>query len=171
MSRVCRLRIHPYLCGSSTVEMKSAAMTDNPMGTDGFEFVEFTAPDPVALGKVFETLGFRLVGRHRSKQVTQYRQGDINFIVNAEPKSRAEAFAAKHWPSACAMAFRVKDAGAAYQRALSKGARPYTGRAGPMELNIPAIEGIGGSALYLVDRYGGAHSHDPAFLPLRDQRV
>ena len=115
--------------------------TENPMGTDGFEFVEFTAPDAEALGKVFESLGFRLVGRHRSKQVTQFRQGDINFIVNAEPRSRAEAFAAKHGPSACAMAFRVKDARAAYERALSKGARPYTGRAGPMELNIPAIEG------------------------------
>jgi len=146
-------------------------MTDNPMGTDGFEFVEFTAPDPAALGKVFETLGFRFVGRHRSKQVTQYRQGDINFIVNAEPKSRAEAFAAKHGPSACAMAFRVKDAGAAYQRALSKGARPYTGRAGPMELNIPAIEGIGGSALYLVDRYGGHTIYDVDFLPGGDEQV
>src|SRR5258706_12871237 len=169
MPRVCRLRIHPYLCGSFAVEMKSAAMTDNPMGTDGFEFVEFTAPDPAALGKVFESLGFRLVGRHRSKQVTQFRQGDINFIVNAEPKSKAEAFAAKHGPSACAMAFRVKHAAAAYKRALTKGARPYTGRAGPMELHIPAIEGIGGSALYLVDRYGGQTTHPVGFLPPRGE--
>jgi 4-hydroxyphenylpyruvate dioxygenase len=151
--------------------MKSADMTDNPMGTDGFEFVEFTAPDPAALGNVFESLGFRLVGRHRSKQVTQFRQGDINFIVNAEPKSRAETFAAKHGPSACAMAFRVKDAGAAYERALAKGAKPYTGRAGPMELNIPAIEGIGGSALYLVDRYGGHTIYDVDFLPVGDEQV
>src|SRR6266404_4026067 len=171
MPRVCCLRIHPHLCGSSTVEMKSAAMTDNPMGTDGFEFVEFTAPDPVALGKVFESLGFRLVGRHRSKQVTQFRQGDINFIVNAEPNSKAEAFAAKHGPSACAMAFRVKNAGPAYKRALAKGARPYTGRAGPMELHIPAIEGIGGSALYLVDRYGRHTIYDVDFLPVGDAQV
>ena len=144
---------------------------DNPMGTDGFEFVEFTAPDAPALGKVFESLGFRLVGRHRSKEVAQFRQGDINFIVNAEPQSKAEAFAAKHGPSACAMAFRVKNAGAAYTRALAKGARPYTGRAGPMELNIPAIEGIGGSALYLVDRYGGHTIYDVDFLPVGDEQV
>src|SRR6266581_3632231 len=145
--------------------------TDNPMGTDGFEFVEFTAPDAAALGKVFESLGFRLVGRHRSKQVTQFRQGDINFIVNAEPLSAAETFAAKHGPSACAMAFRVRDAGAAYKRALAKGARPYTGRAGPMELHIPAIEGIGGSALYLVDRFGGHTIYDVDFLPVGDEQV
>src|SRR5258705_5373852 len=142
--------------------------TENPMGTDGFEFVEFTAPDAAALGKVFESLGFRLVGRHRSKQVTQFRQGDINFIVNAEPRIAAETFAAKHGPSACAMAFRVKDAGAAYQRALSKGARPFTGRAGPMELNISALEGIGGNALYLVDRYGGDTIYDVCFFPVGD---
>src|SRR5258706_5378642 len=110
--------------------------TENPMGTDGFEFVEFTAPDAAALGKVFESLGFRLVGRHRSKRVTQFRQGDINFIVNAEPRSKAEAFGAKHGASACAMAFRVKNAAAAYKRALAKGAKPHTGLAGPMELRV-----------------------------------
>ena len=141
---------------------------DNPMGTDGFEFVEFTAPDPEALGNVFERLGFQLVGRHRSKNVTQYRQGDINFIVNAEPKSPAENFAALHGPSACAMAFRVKDARAAYERALASGASPFPGRPGPMELNIPAIEGIGSSALYLVDRYGGHTIYDVDFLPVGD---
>src|SRR5215471_1249961 len=144
---------------------------DNPMETDGFEFVEFTTPDATPLSKVFESLGFKLVGRHRSKNVTQYRQGDINFIVNAEPKSPAEAFAAAHGPSACAMAFRVKDAGAAYTRALSLGAKPFTGRTGPMELNIPAIEGIGGSALYLVDRYGGHTIYDVDFMPVGDPEV
>jgi 4-hydroxyphenylpyruvate dioxygenase len=145
--------------------------TDNPMGTDGFEFVEFTAPDPAALGEVFERMGFRPVGRHRSKHVAQYRQGDINFIVNAEPKSPAENFAALHGPSACAMAFRVKDAKAAYERALAIGAKPFAGRAGPMELNIPAIEGIGGSALYLVDRYGGHTIYDVDFVPVGDAHV
>jgi 4-hydroxyphenylpyruvate dioxygenase len=114
------------------------------MGTDGFEFVEFTAPDAKALGDVFEALGFRVVGRHRSKNVLHYRQGDINLILNAEPASLAEQFAAAHGPSACAMAFRVKDAAKAYELALANGAKPFTGRAGPMELNIPAIEGIGG---------------------------
>jgi 4-hydroxyphenylpyruvate dioxygenase len=144
---------------------------DNPMGTDGFEFVEFTAPDPEALGQVFERLGFSLVGRHRSKNVSQYRQGDINFIVNAEPKSPAENFAALHGPSACAMAFRVTDARAAYALALEKGAKPFVGRPGPMELNIPAIEGIGGSALYLVDRYGGHTIYDVDFVAVGEAHV
>lgn len=152
--------------------MKSAPMqTDNPMGTDGFEFVEVTAPDANPLLRVLEALGFRLVGRHRSKNVTQYRQGDINFIVNAEPKSPAEAFGALHGPSICAMAFRVKDAKAAYERALARGAKPFVGRPGPMELNIPAIEGIGGSALYLVDRYGGHTIYDVDFVPVGEEHV
>jgi 4-hydroxyphenylpyruvate dioxygenase len=143
----------------------------NPMGTDGFEFVEFTAPDSAGLSEVCELLGFRLVGRHRSKNVLQYRQGDVNFIVNAETKSPAEAFAAAHGPSACAMAFRVKDARAAYEQALAKGAKPFAGRLGPMELNIPAIEGIGGSALYFVDRYGGHTIYDVDFLPVGEENV
>ncbi len=126
----------------------------NPMGTDGFEFVEYTAPDAKALGQLFETLGFRTIARHRAKDVTLYRQGDVNFIVNAEPDSFGQAFARVHGPSACAMAFRVKDAAAAFKRAVSLGARPVPGKTGPMELNIPAIEGIGGSLIYLVDRYG-----------------
>jgi 4-hydroxyphenylpyruvate dioxygenase len=146
-------------------------LTSNPMGTDGFEFVEFTAPDATALTNVFESLGFRLVGRHRSKNVAQYRQGDINFIVNAEPKSPAETFATLHGRSICAMAFRVKDAKTAYDRALANGAKPFAGRPGPMELNIPAIEGIEGSALYLVDRYGGHTIYDVDFMPAGEEHV
>jgi 4-hydroxyphenylpyruvate dioxygenase len=139
----------------------------NPMGTDGFEFVEYTAPDTKALGRLFETMGFAAVARHRSKNVTLYRQGDVNFIVNAEPDSFAQAFARVHGPSACAMAFRVRDAAAAYKRAVALGARPVKAKVGPMELNIPAIEGIGGSLLYLVDRYGEAGSiYDIDFRPL-----
>jgi len=127
---------------------------DNPMGTDGFEFVEYTAPDPQLLRTLFERLGFPVVARHRSKNVTLHRQGDINFIINAEPDSYAQAFARQHGPSACAMAFRVRDAAYAYRRALELGAKPGPQTAGPMELNIPSIEGIGGSLIYLVDRYG-----------------
>jgi 4-hydroxyphenylpyruvate dioxygenase len=127
---------------------------DNPMGTDGFEFIEYTAPDPAALGAVFERMGFTAVARHRSKRVTLYRQGDVNFIVNAEPESFAQSFARLHGPSICAIAFRVRDAAAAHRRAIELGAKPVEGRIGPMELNIPAIEGIGGSLIYLVDRYG-----------------
>jgi 4-hydroxyphenylpyruvate dioxygenase len=126
----------------------------NPMGTDGFEFVEFTGPDMPALEALFTRLGFRPVARHRSKQVTLWRQGEVNFILNAEPESFSSAFQKVHGPSACAMAFRVADAAKAYDRAIALGARPVTGKVGPMELNIPAIEGIGGSLLYFVDRYG-----------------
>jgi len=132
----------------------NAYTDDNPMGTDGFEFVEYTAPDPQLLRALFERLGFPEVARHRSKDVTLHRQGDIHFLINAEPNSFAQAFAREHGPSACAMAFRVRDAAYAYRRALELGARPGPSTAGPMELNIPCIEGIGGSLIYLVDRYG-----------------
>ena len=126
----------------------------NPMGTDGFEFVEFTGPDIAQLEATFASLGFVPVARHRSKRVTLWRQGDINFILNAEPDSFAQSFQKVHGPSACAMAFRVADAAGAYARAIALGAKPVAGKLGPMELNIPAIEGIGGSLLYFVDRYG-----------------
>jgi 4-hydroxyphenylpyruvate dioxygenase len=126
----------------------------NPMGTDGFEFVEYTAPDPAALARLFEQLGFTAEARHRSKDVTLFKQGDTNFIVNAEPDSFARRFAEQHGPCACAMAFRVADAGYAFKRAVSLGAKPVETKVGPMELHIPAIEGIGGSLLYFVDRYG-----------------
>jgi 4-hydroxyphenylpyruvate dioxygenase len=128
--------------------------TVNPMGTDGFEFVEYTAPDPEALGGLFESMGFVKVAKHRSKDVSLYRQGDVNFIVNAEKESFAQGFARVHGPSVCAIAFRVKNAAFAYKRALSLGAWGVEGKVGPMELNIPAIKGIGDSLIYLVDRYG-----------------
>jgi 4-hydroxyphenylpyruvate dioxygenase len=137
---------------------------DNPMGTDGFEFVEYTAPDTGELHALFEHMGFRAVARHRAKNVTLYRQGGINFIVNAEPDSHGSRFAKAHGPSACAMAFRVKNAGRAYARALELGARPFHNQVGPMELNIPAIEGIGGSVIYLVDRYGEHSIYDVDFV-------
>src|SRR3974390_3463375 len=138
---------------------------DNPMGTDGFEFVEYTAPDVNDLHAYFERLGFRAVGRHRSKAVTLYRQGSVNFVVNAEPESHGSRFAKAHGPSACAMAFRVRDAGLAYRHALSLGAKPFANHVGPMELNIPAIEGIGGSGIYLVDRYGEPSIYYVDFVP------
>ena len=128
---------------------------DNPMGTDGFEFVEYAAPDPVALGQLFETMGFVAIARHRTKKVTLYRQGGVNFIINAEPNSFAQRFARQHGPSVCAMAFRVKDAKQAYERALELGAWGFDNHTGPMELNIPAIKGIGDSLIYFVDRWHG----------------
>ena len=137
------------------------AAWDNPMGTDGFEFIEYAAPDPVAMGKSFEAMGFKPVARHRHKNVTLYRQGTINFIINAEPDSFAQRFARLHGPSVCAIAFRVHDAKAAYERAVSLGAWGYAGKAGPGELNIPAIKGIGDSLIYLVDRWRGKGGGQP----------
>ena len=134
---------------------------DNPMGTDGFEFIEYAAPDPAAMGALFERMGFRAIARHRHKNVILYRQGEINFIVNAEPDSFAQRFARLHGTSICAIAFRVHDAKAAYERALSLGAWGYAGSAGPGELNIPAIKGIGDSLIYLVDRWRGKNGAQP----------
>lgn len=133
----------------------AATYWDNPMGTDGFEFIEYAAPDPQAMGELFERMGFKPIARHRHKNVVLYRQGGINFILNAEPDSFAQRFARLHGPSICAIAFRVRDAKAAYERAISLGAWGYAGQAGPGELNIPAIKGIGDSVIYLVDRWRG----------------
>jgi 4-hydroxyphenylpyruvate dioxygenase len=130
-----------------------ADLFENPMGLMGFEFVEFASPNPGVLEPVFEALGFTKVAVHRSKDVVLYRQNDINFIVNNEPNSAAAYFAAEHGPSACGMAFRVKDAHQAYARALELGAIPVDIPTGPMELRLPAIKGIGGAPLYLIDRF------------------
>jgi 4-hydroxyphenylpyruvate dioxygenase len=134
-------------------EFAMADLFDNPMGLCGFEFVEFASPTPNVLEPLFEKMGFQLVAKHRSKDVLLYRQGDINFIVNREPKSLAGYFAAEHGPSACALAFRVKDAHKAYYRAIELGAQPIEIPTGPMELRLPAIKGIGGAPLYLIDRF------------------
>ena len=138
-------------------------MHDNPLGLDGFEFVEFTGPDPQALAALFEAMGFTHVGTHRSKDVRRYTQGDINFLLNMDTHGQAAEFRNAHGPSANAMAFRVNDAGAALAEAVKRGATPVVGPVGPMELNIPAIEGIGGSNLYLVDRYGAEEIYDVDF--------
>jgi len=127
----------------------------NPMGTDGFEFIEYAAPDPKALGALFEQMGFAAIARHRHKDVTLYRQGEINFIINAEQDSFAQRFARQHGPSICAIAFRVNDAAYAYKRALELGAWGFDNKTGPMELNIPAIKGVGDSLIYFVDRWRG----------------
>jgi 4-hydroxyphenylpyruvate dioxygenase len=155
---------------SATVKnMGSSSIRDpfvNPMGTDGFEFVEYAALDPRPLEELFTQLGFTQIARHRSKNVHLWRQGDINFILNAEKESHAGGFYNAHGPSANAMAFRVHDAAAAIKRAESLGMEIVASRVGPMELNIPAIRGIGGSLLYLVDRYGDRSIYDIDFVPI-----
>jgi len=150
-----------------------ADLFENPMGLMGFEFVEFASPTPGVLEPIFEQLGFTKVAVHRSKDVVLYRQGEINFIVNNEPKSYAAYFAAEHGPSACGMAFRVKDSHKAYKLALELGAQAVEIPTGPMELRLPAIKGIGGAPLYLIDRFEDGKSIydiDFAFLPNVERR-
>jgi len=129
-----------------------ADLFENPIGLRGFEFVEFAAAQTGILEPVFETLGFSHVANHRSKNCHLWRQGDINFIINYEKNSPAAYFAEEHGPCACGMAFRVHDAQHAYNELINRGAQPIDVQTGPMELNLPAIKGIGGAALYLIDR-------------------
>jgi 4-hydroxyphenylpyruvate dioxygenase len=134
---------------------------DNPLGLDGFEFVEFTSPDPDAMGGLFEQLGFTHVGTHRSKAIRHYAQGDINFLLNLEPEGHSKQFREDHGPSASAMAFRVRDAEAALKLAVERGATATDG-----ELDLPALEGIGGSYLYLVDQLGHETLYGSDFEPV-----
>ena len=141
-----------------------ADLFENPMGLRGFEFVEFTAPERGILEPVFESMGFSRVARHRSKDVDLWRQGGINMIVNYEPGTPAEYYAREHGPSACAMGFRVADAPKAYRLLLEKGAQPVEVESGFSELRLPAIRGIGGAIIYLIDRYeDGASIYDIDF--------
>ncbi|MGM0422526.1 MAG: 4-hydroxyphenylpyruvate dioxygenase family protein, partial [Pseudomonadota bacterium] len=140
-----------------------ADLFDNPMGTDGFEFVEYAHPEPQKLRSLFEHMGFKQVATHKSKNITLHRQGDINFLINAEPDSFAQKFAAEHGPCVCAMAFRVKDAQKALQRAREQNVTIPENPVGEGELEIPVIEGIGGSRLYLVDTYQDETIYDTDF--------
>ena len=142
---------------------------DNPMGLDGFEFIEYSAPHRGVVEPVFTRLGFTHIASHRSKDVDLWRQGNINFIANYEQPSPAFFYAEEHGPSACGMAFRVKNAARAYDRALMLGAQPIEIPVGPMELKLPAIRGIGGAILYLIDRYeDGTSIYDIDFDFLED---
>ena len=139
----------------TTAQKTTPATWDNPRGPGGFRLIESAAPAPKAMGELLERRGFTAGAKHRRKNVTLYRQGEINFIINAEPDSFAQRFARLHGPSICAIAFRVRDAKAAYERAIGLGAWGYAGHANPGELNIPAIKGIGDSIIYFIDRWRG----------------
>jgi len=128
-------------------------MSNNPMGTAGFEFVEYSSEQPEKLQVLFTTLGFIQVAKHKTKNVILYRQNNINFIINGEPNSFASNFSKKHGPAACGMAFRVKDANKAFERAISLGAKPYTDDTSHINDNVKVIYGIGDSLLYLIDNY------------------
>lgn len=135
------------------MEVSPATGLPNPLGLDGFEFIEFTAPEKGLLEPMFAAMGFAHVADHRTKAVHLWRQGGINLIANYEPRSPAAYFAAEHGASACGMGWRVKDAAKAYQVAVERGAEPVEVETGPMQLRLPAIRGIGGAIIYLVDRY------------------
>lgn len=125
---------------------------DNPAGTDGFEFVEFAHPEPRKLEELFARMGFVPIARHRTAAITVWRQGDVNYVVNAEAGSHAMKFADAHGPCASSMAWRVVDASHAFEHAVAKGATPY--EEGGKALDVPAIVGIGGSLLYFIETYG-----------------
>ncbi|WP_099905414.1 4-hydroxyphenylpyruvate dioxygenase, partial [Methylobacterium frigidaeris] len=144
----------PYPHDAPAAELTAA----NPMGTDGFEFVEYAHPEPQALHDLFRAMGFSAVARHHTKAITVYRQGDVNYLVNEEPGSHGHRFVAAHGPCAPSMAFRVVDAKAAYDRAVSLGAEPADPADGGKTLDVPAIKGIGGSLLYFVETYGAKGS-------------
>ncbi len=139
----------------------------NPLGTAGLEFVEFAAPAPDALARRFEQLGFRAAAHHVSKAVTLYRQGEMNFLINAEPDSFASRYAEEYGVGICAIGIRVENAQRAFERTTELGAWAFDGeRVGQSELVIPAIQGIGNSHIYFVDRWrgrGGATGDETIF--------
>jgi 4-hydroxyphenylpyruvate dioxygenase len=139
---------------------------DNPLGLDGIEFVEFSTAKPQALGQVLEMMGFRPIARHRSREVLLYRQGEMNIIINAHAGGMARSVQPAETPVIAAIALRVRDAAAAYQHAIDRGAWVVPSRVEVMELNIPAIHGVGASRIYFVDRYREFSIYDVDFTPI-----
>jgi 4-hydroxyphenylpyruvate dioxygenase len=142
-----------------------AELFDNPTGTDGFDWVEYAAPDPKVLHDLFRTMGFTLAAKHKRENLFLYKQGDITFIVNEEPGNFAQAFARNHGPSACAMGFRVKNAKKAFAEAVKRGAKPVAAHFAKDETPIPVVEGIGGTRLYLSEWYGPKYPYGVDFVP------
>ena len=146
-----------------------ADLFENPIGLDGFEFIEFSAPERGHLESIFTKMGFIKIANHRSKDVDLWRQGGINLITNYDKKSPAGYFCREHGPSACGMGFRVKNAAKAYDELIKRGAEPIQNHPGPMELSIPAIRGIGGAVIFLIDRYDDNLTiYDIDFIPLEN---
>jgi 4-hydroxyphenylpyruvate dioxygenase len=138
----------------------------NPIGLDGVEFIEFATTQPQALGAVLEMMGFRPIARHRSREVLLYRQGDINIVLNAHPRDAEGATHGEAVPAISAVALRVRDARAAYKYVLERGAWEVPTHPEAMELNIPAIHGVGGSRIYFVDRYREFSIYDVDFIKI-----
>ncbi len=156
----------------ASADREAIAETANPLGLDGIEFIEYATSKPQALGQVLEMMGFRPIARHRSREVLLYRQGGINVIVNAHHAGLTESAAPDEKPVIAAVALRVRDASTAYSRALERGAWAVPPRVEVMELNIPAIHGVGTSRIYFVDRYDKFSIYDVDFVPIPgvDQR-
>ena len=140
---------------------KAVISADNPAGTDGFEFVEFAHEDPQALRDLFTRMGYALTARHKTKAIELWQQGDITYVLNAEPGGHAMRFVAEHGPCAASMGWRVVDAGKAFAHAVANGAVPY--QADDRVMDVPAIVGIGGSLIYFIDRYGDENPYDAEF--------
>lgn len=145
-----------------SLDREAVIAAPNPLGLAGIEFIEFTTPRPQALGQVLEQMGFRPVARHRSREVTRYRQGGMNIIVNAHglPPGTEEA------PQIAAVALRVRDAAAAWRRVVELGAWPVPVQVQPMELHIPGIHGVGSSRLFFIDRWSEFSIYDVDFVPI-----
>jgi 4-hydroxyphenylpyruvate dioxygenase len=140
-------------------------VADNPLAMDGIEFIEYSTSKPQALGQVLEMMGFRPIARHRSREVLLYRQGDMNVIVNAHSGDQPRAVKPAETPAIAAIALRVRDAAAAYRYAIDRGAWIVPSQVEVMELNIPAIHGVGASRIYFVDRYREFSIYDVDFIP------
>ena len=145
----------------------------DPVGLDGIEFIEYATPRPQALGQVLEMMGFRPIARHRSREVTLYRQGQMNVVVNASAAAPVDGDGElDESPRIAAIALRVRDAAAAYRHVLDLGAWAVPTHVEVMELNIPAIHGVGGSRIYFVDRHREFSIYDVDFtaIPTVDQK-
>ena len=147
-------------------QRENIADNNNPLGMEGIEFIEYATGRPQALGQMLEAMGFRPIARHRSREVLLYRQGRINVIVNAHGESRSAAQGEEDKPRLAALALRVRDAAAAYRRALERGAWAVPSQVEVMELNIPAIHGVGSSRIYFVDRHDKFSIYDVDFVPI-----
>ncbi len=144
---------------------------ENPLNIRGIDFVEFTGEEPELFDELFVALGFSMVGRHRSATVDYYNQNDIHFLVNRKDEGFAANFRGQHGPSICSMGLRVDDAKFALEEALRRGAKRVEPDAG-MDLDLPAIYGIGDSLIYFVDRFGDEGSlFESFFEPLEEPKM
>jgi 4-hydroxyphenylpyruvate dioxygenase len=148
---------------NSPLDREAVVVASNPLGIEGIEFIEYTTPRPQALGQVLESIGFRPVARHRSREVMLYRQGTMNIVVNAHGVSPA---ADGETPQIAAIALRVRDAGAAQARVVEQGGWPVPVKVQPMELHIPGVHGAGSSRLYFIDRWREFSIYDVDFIPV-----